>query len=63
MKKRYTEGQIIGFLREADAGLSAQELCRHYGFSEASQYLWPGVKQRGEYGGMGVIDAKRQTGK
>jgi putative transposase len=54
MKKRYTEEQIIGFLREADAGLSVQELCRRHGFSEASYYLW-----RGKYGGMGVSDAKR----
>jgi len=54
MKKRYTEEQIIGFLREADAGLSVQELCRRHGFSEASYYLWGG-----KYGGMGVSDAKR----
>jgi putative transposase len=54
MKKRYTEEQIIGFLREADAGLSVQELCRRHGFSEASYYLW-----RGKYGGMGVSEAKR----
>ena len=54
MKKRYTEEQIIGFLHEADAGLSVQELCRRHGFSEASYYLW-----RGKYGGMGVSEAKR----
>ena len=35
MKKRYTEEQIIGFLREADAGLPVKELCRKHGFSEA----------------------------
>jgi putative transposase len=40
MKKRYTEEQVIGFLREADAGLSVQELCRRHGFSEASYYHW-----------------------
>ena len=40
MKKRYTEEQIIGFLREADAGLPITELCRRHGFSEASFYLW-----------------------
>ena len=39
MKKRYTEEQIIGFLREADAGVAIVELCRRYGFSEASFYL------------------------
>jgi hypothetical protein len=38
MKKRYTEEQIIGFLREADAGLPIKELCRKHGFSEASDY-------------------------
>jgi putative transposase len=40
MKKRYTEEQIIGFLREADAGLPIKELCRKHGFSEASYYGW-----------------------
>jgi putative transposase len=34
MKKRYTEEQIIGFLREADAGLPINELCRKHGFSD-----------------------------
>ena len=54
MKKRYTEEQIIGFLREAEAGLPIKELCRRHGFSEASYYLW-----RSKYGGMNVSDAKR----
>ena len=54
MKKRFTEEQIIGFLREADAGLPIKDLCRLYGFSEASYYLW-----RGKFGGMDVSDAKR----
>lgn len=35
MKKRFTEAQIIGFLREADAGMAIKELCRRHGFSEA----------------------------
>lgn len=39
-KKRYTEEQIIGFLREADAGVPVKELCRKHGFSDASYYLW-----------------------
>lgn len=34
MKKRFNEEQIIGFLREADAGLPIKELCRKHGFSE-----------------------------
>ena len=54
MKKRFTEEQIIGFLREADAGLAIKELCRKHGFSEASYYLW-----RNKFGGMSVPDAKR----
>ncbi len=54
MKKRFTEEQIIGFLREAEAGLPVKELCRRYGFSEASYYLW-----RSKFGGMSVPDAKR----
>jgi putative transposase len=54
MKKRYTEEQIIGFLREADAGMPVKDLCRKHGFSEASYYLW-----RGKFGGMDVSDAKR----
>lgn len=54
MKKRFTEGQIIGFLREAEAGLPIKELCRKHGFSEASYYLW-----RSKFGGMSVSDAKR----
>ena len=54
MKKRYTEEQIIGFLREADTGVPVKDLCRKHGFSEASYYLW-----RGKFGGMDVSDAKR----
>ena len=54
MKKRFTEEQIIGFLREADAGMAVKELCRRHGFSEASYYLW-----RSKLGGMDVSDAKR----
>ena len=54
MKKRFSEEQIIGFLREAEAGLPVRELCRKHGFSEASYYLW-----RSKFGGMSVPDAKR----
>jgi len=38
MKNRYSEEQIIGFLRKADAGVSVKDLCRRHGFSEASYY-------------------------
>lgn len=54
MKKRFGEEQIIGFLREADAGLAVAELCRRHGSSEASYYL-----RRGKFGGMNVSDAER----
>ena len=54
MKKRFSEAQIIGFLREADAGVAVQELCRRHGFSDASYYLW-----RRKFGGLEVSDAKR----
>ena len=54
MKKRFSEAQIIGFLREAEAGLPVKPLCRRHGFSEASYYLW-----RNKFGGMTVSDAKR----
>lgn len=54
MKKRYSEEQIIGFLKEADAGVALKDLCRKHGFSEASYYLW-----RSKFGGMDVSDAKR----
>jgi len=54
VKKRFTETQIIGFLREAEAGLLIKQLCRTHGFSEAGYYLW-----RSKFGGMSVSDAKR----
>ncbi len=54
MKKRFSEEQIIGFLREGDRGIPVKELCRKHGFSEASYYLW-----RSKFGGMDVSDAKR----
>ncbi len=54
MKKRFSEEQIIGFLREADKGVAVKELCRKHNFSEASYYLW-----RSKFGGMDVSDAKR----
>ncbi len=54
MKKRFNEEQIIGFLREADAGLPIKELCRKHGFSEPSYYRW-----KAKFGGMSVSDAQR----
>src|SRR5271163_3247464 len=54
MKKRYTEEQIIGFLRDGETGIGVKDLCRKHGFSEASYYLW-----KSKFGGMSVSDAKR----
>ena len=54
MKKRFSEEQIIGFLREADAGLPIKDLCRKHGFSEVSYHLW-----RSMFGGMSVPKAPR----
>ena len=54
MKKRFTEAQIVGFLREADAGVPIRDLCRRHGFSQGSYYL-----RRSKFGGMTVSDAKR----
>jgi putative transposase len=54
MKKRFTDEQIIGFLKQAAAGTPIKELCRTHGFSDASFYLW-----RRKFGGMDVPDAKR----
>ncbi|RBB97214.1 IS3 family transposase, partial [Xanthomonas oryzae pv. oryzae] len=54
MKKRFSEEQIIGFRREAEAGMPIKDLCRRHGFSEASYYLW-----HSKFGGMSVPDAKR----
>ena len=54
MKKRYSEEQIIGFLRDGETGIGVKDLCRKHGFSEASYYLW-----KSKFGGMSVSDAKR----
>jgi putative transposase len=53
-KSRFTEEQIIGALKEHAAGLSAAELCRKYGVSDATFYKW-----RSRYGGMEISDARR----
>ncbi|MGF6482758.1 hypothetical protein QFZ91_004985 [Paraburkholderia sp. JPY419] len=45
MKKRFTEGQLIGFLKEADARMPVKELSGKQGFSHASFYTW---RARGE---------------
>jgi putative transposase len=51
---RYSEEQIIGFLKQAEAGMPVKELCRKGGFSDATFYKW-----RTKFGGMDVSDARR----
>jgi putative transposase len=53
-RSRFSEEQIIGILKEHQAGLSAAELGRKYGISDATFYNW-----RSKYGGMEVSEAKR----
>ena len=48
MKKRFSEAQIIEFLREAEASVPVKQVCRQHGFAEASDYLW-----RSKCGGIG----------
>jgi putative transposase len=54
MKSRFSEEQIIGFLKEAEVAIPLNELCRKYGFSDASFHI-----RRSKFGGMDVSDAKR----
>ena len=54
MTKRKTESQIVAILREAEAGLSVQEIWRQYGIGQSTFYKW-----REKYGGMEASDVKR----
>lgn len=53
-KSRYTEEQIIAVLKEADAGMKVQDLCRKHGISDVTFYKW-----RSKYGGLEVSEARR----
>lgn len=53
-RSQYTDEQIIGFLKQAEAGMPIKELCRKGGFSDATFYKW-----RAKFGGMDTSDAKR----
>ena len=53
-KSRHSEDQIIGILKEAEAGIAVTELCRKYGISDQTYYNW-----RAKYGGMSVSDARK----
>jgi putative transposase len=52
--KRFKEEQIIAVLKEAQGGISVQELCRKYGISDATFYNW-----KAKYGGLTVNEARR----
>jgi len=54
VRKRYTEEQIIGVLREGEAGAKVADLCRKYGMSEATYYNW-----KAKYAGLTVSDLRR----
>ena len=53
-KSQFSEDQIIGILKEQQAGLPVTEICRRHGISDATFYTW-----RSRYGGMEVSDARR----
>ncbi len=54
MKRRFTEEQIIGILREQEAGGTVKEITRRHGVSEQSFYRW-----KAKYGGLEVSEVRR----
>jgi putative transposase len=54
MKKRFSEEQIIGILREAESGVGVGELVRRHGIAEGTYYRW-----KSKFGGLEVSEAKR----
>jgi putative transposase len=53
-KTKYTEEQIVGILKEVEAGITVSEICRKYGISDATYYNW-----KAKYGGMATSDIKK----
>jgi putative transposase len=56
-RSRFTEEQIIGMLREQEAGQTTTEVCRKHGISSATFYKW-----KAKFGGLEVSDARRLRG-
>lgn len=54
MKKRYSEEQIVGAMREAESGIPAKDICRKMGVSEPTFYAW-----RKKYKGMEIMDVRK----
>lgn len=53
-RSRFTEEQIIGIVREQEAGITTAEVCRRHGISQPTFYAW-----KAKFGGMGVSEARR----
>ena len=53
-KSKFTESQIVNILKEAEAGVSVEDLIRQHGFSRATFYKW-----KAKYSGMSVSELKR----
>ena len=53
-RSRFNEEQIIGVLKEAEAGAKVSELCRRHGISDATFYTW-----RSKYGGLEISEVRR----
>ncbi|OGW85739.1 MAG: transposase [Omnitrophica bacterium RIFCSPLOWO2_01_FULL_45_10] len=53
-RKRYTEEQIIGVLKQAEAGVKTPDICREHGISNATLYKW-----KAKFGGMEISDARK----
>ncbi|MDH5545810.1 MAG: transposase, partial [Gammaproteobacteria bacterium] len=53
-KSKFTETQIVSILKEAEAGIGVQEICRKHGISSPTYYKW-----KSKYGGLEASELKR----